>query len=48
VRLRLPAGVVGAVILDDGGNAAAELGHVSRADSRLGAALLVSGSQSLR
>jgi hypothetical protein len=27
VRLRLPAGVVGAVILDDGGDATAELGH---------------------
>ena len=34
VRLRLPAGVLGAVIFDNGGDAAAVSGHASRADSR--------------
>ena len=34
MHLRLPTGVVGAVILDDGGDTPAGFGHVSRADSR--------------
>src|SRR5450631_2703293 len=47
VLLRLPTGVLGAVILHDGGDAAAEIRHVNRAGSRLGAGLPVSGWRSL-
>src|ERR1700688_1844786 len=50
--LRLPTGVLGAVILHDGGDAAAfgsrsRDRHVNRAGSRLGAGLPVSGWRSL-
>src|ERR1700722_17645015 len=46
VLLRLPAGVSGAVVLQKGGDAPASRStgaHVNRAESRSGAALLVSG-----
>src|SRR4029077_19476380 len=47
VVLRLPTGVLGAVILHDGGDATAKIRHVNRAESRSGAALPVSDLRSL-
>jgi len=47
VLLRLPARVFGAVILDEGGDAAAGIRHVSRAEFRSAAALPVSDWRNL-
>jgi hypothetical protein len=40
VSLRLPAGIVGAVILDDGGNPAAEIYHADYSDRLLAGQIL--------